>query len=189
MGRLILLKKLRASNIPHTIPDKQDRRDGSLLREASEITRDQTKAEGESGAKHRDQPDAYQPAPFLLDRELAHEEDADEADEQGDDHPVAAKTAEAVAGECAEEEEDQGYCCHGDGVEEGVEANQMQLLRACSEGVYHMPTTMVKPGLMALSKTPSSTRRVVMPAKLEAAAWHVKMIAQMILGGLAAGIS
>lgn len=68
-------------------------------------------------------------------------------------------------------------------------ANQMQLLRACSEGVYHMPTTIVKPGLIALSNTPSNTRSVVMPAKLDAAAWHVKMIAQVILRGLAATTS
>lgn len=47
-----------------------------------------------------------------------------------------------------------------------------------------MPTTMVKPGLMALSNMPSNTRNVVIPAKLEAAAWHVKMIAQMILDDL-----
>jgi hypothetical protein len=59
--------------------------------------------------------------------------------------------------------------------------NQRQLLRACSEGVYHMPTTMTKPGLIALSNTPSSTRREVTPAKLEAAAWQVRMIAQRIL--------
>ena len=77
MRRRILLKKLRARNIPHTVSDKQDRSDGTLLREAGEITRDQTKAEGESRAKDRDQPDAYQTAPFLLDWELAHEKNAD----------------------------------------------------------------------------------------------------------------
>ena len=49
-----------------------------------------------------------------------------------------------------------------------------------------MPTTIVKPGLIALSKTPSNTRSVVIPAKLEAAAWHVRMIAQMILEELGA---
>lgn len=48
--------------------------------------------------------------------------------------------------------------------------NQMQLLIACSDGVYHMPISMVNPGLIALSNTPRRTLSEVKPAKFEAAA-------------------
>jgi len=67
---------------------------------------------------------------------------------------------------------------------EALPANQNECLETCSWGVYHIPVISEKPGLMALSKTPSKKRRTMRLAKLFATECSVRITPQMNMSTL-----